>query len=166
MDTFPTLVKYNCQICQEEIKHQKSSISSHLLTEHDTTMEEYGTRFHSVVPENSLKRKETGLKDEDKPSNKRSKTDSNENSGAKDIKTEGLINLPWYSASEFACALCEEVYFDVADLTSHAKDTHNVSKLQYRDQYQHTFPSLSYYECQVCKKEVNHQHSSISKHLM
>ena len=168
--------QYQCLICNANIAHKHSNISSHLNLIHDLSIQEYEAQYLNISHEEAEEfiiesQPETTEAEEqeyefteadiiiEEPEVAGDSEGISVDSGALDSEHA------WYHGSNLTCQICSKTFANDQWYFHHFSKIHGMTKEQYNEQYGKDMEHWNQYQCLICNSEIRWKYSSIRQHL-
>eukprot|EP00095_Tigriopus_kingsejongensis_P008992 maker-scaffold783_size97670-snap-gene-0.20 protein:Tk08992 transcript:maker-scaffold783_size97670-snap-gene-0.20-mRNA-1 annotation:"hypothetical protein HMPREF1544_09400" len=154
-------VKFQCELCNSEMKHCRQNIYAHMKDVHKITLDEYEDRVggydSSTAQEVPFMTHGDDITSE--PSNEQPII----------VHSEALVdngNQPSrWNKCRFQCAICQKLSSEKRHIRDHIVKAHGVAMPDYEATYGDCEVHTEYFFCAVCHAEVKHNLKNISLHL-
>ena len=141
---------YSCLACSAQIKHQKSTITKHVDSEHNMTIEKYSSLFCSPTSGEVLNLDKTNPNEE-------VASDEDSNSADFDVWASGKCR--------FVCTVCLFESRRSDEFWNHASESHELGIAEYKAEHGDPCIERSKFECQICYKILRYDPCSIESHI-
>ena len=178
--------QYTCLICNANIAHKYSNISSHLNLIHDLSIQEYEERC-LVLKRSDVSEEECYYMETEAGPELRQGDDQGYEFTEADIIIEGEqeeasegaegedcevaeagaadSEHAWYHGSNLTCQICSKTFANDQWYFHHFSKIHGMTKEQYNEQYGKELEVWHQYQCLICNSEIRWKYSSIRQHL-
>lgn len=163
--------QYQCMICNGNIAHKFSNISSHLNLLHDLTIQEYEQQYLSINDEENAG--DSFAIEGEVEAEQYEFTEADiiiqEEEDGDELDEESMVDggaeSAWYHGSNLTCQICNKQFVNDQWYFHHFSKIHGMTKEQYNEQYGKEMEIWHQYQCLICNSEIRWKYSSIRQHL-